>query len=238
MLTRRPYERHRAADHRVTNEAARGHGGPSLPRARPRCSAPCSSSSAASPSSTSSPRGTPPTARRARGRCSARWARGDLILLAIGAVIGAGHLFGAVGTAAAGEVLARWNVMVRYGRWPRRWSCRSCCWARCAASAALCYAELASMIPQAGSAYAYSYATLGELVAWIIGWDVDPGVRGRERGGRDLAGVQLLRVAAARGLRDAPCLRWLDARLLGGESRAGRGRQHRSCQALLREPRR
>ncbi|MGE3707546.1 MAG: amino acid permease, partial [Vicinamibacterales bacterium] len=38
--------------------------------------------------------------------------------------------------------------------------------------AALCYAELASMIPHAGSAYAYAYATLGELVAWIIGWDL------------------------------------------------------------------
>ncbi|MCX5761344.1 MAG: amino acid permease, partial [Gemmatimonadetes bacterium] len=40
------------------------------------------------------------------------------------------------------------------------------------ALAGLCYAELASMIPQAGSAYAYTYATLGEVVAWIIGWDL------------------------------------------------------------------
>jgi len=40
------------------------------------------------------------------------------------------------------------------------------------ALAALCYAELAAMIPQAGSAYAYSYATLGEIVAWVIGWDL------------------------------------------------------------------
>ena len=38
--------------------------------------------------------------------------------------------------------------------------------------AALCYSELASMVPVAGSAYTYAYTTLGELVAWIIGWDL------------------------------------------------------------------
>jgi APA family basic amino acid/polyamine antiporter len=94
---------------------------------------------------------------------------GDLILLAIGAVIGAG-IFGAIGTAAAGQVMASGEV-VRYGAGPALVVSFVLLGGACAL-AALCYAELASMIPQAGSAYAYSYATLGELVAWIIGWDL------------------------------------------------------------------
>jgi APA family basic amino acid/polyamine antiporter len=94
---------------------------------------------------------------------------GDLIMLAIGAVIGAG-IFGAIGTAAAGQ-LAPDGSVVRYGAGPALVFSFVLLGAACAL-AALCYAELAAMIPQAGSAYAYSYATLGELVAWIIGWDL------------------------------------------------------------------
>jgi APA family basic amino acid/polyamine antiporter len=94
---------------------------------------------------------------------------GDLIMLAIGAVIGAG-IFSSIGTAAAGEVLPSGEV-VRYGAGPALVVSFILLGFVCGL-AALCYAELASMIPQAGSAYAYSYATLGELVAWIIGWDL------------------------------------------------------------------
>ncbi len=94
---------------------------------------------------------------------------GDLIMLAIGAVIGAG-IFGAIGTAAAGQVGPN-GAIIRYGAGPALVFSFLLLGAACAL-AALCYAELASMIPQAGSAYAYSYATLGELVAWIIGWDL------------------------------------------------------------------
>src|SRR5215510_9226712 len=94
---------------------------------------------------------------------------GDLIMLAIGAVIGAG-IFGAIGTAAAGQVGPTGEV-IRYGAGPALVLSFVLLGLACAL-AALCYAELASMIPQAGSAYAYSYATLGELVAWIIGWDL------------------------------------------------------------------
>jgi APA family basic amino acid/polyamine antiporter len=94
---------------------------------------------------------------------------GDLIMLAIGAVIGAG-IFSSIGTAAAGETLPTGEV-VRYGAGPALILSFILLGGVCAL-AGLCYAELASMIPQAGSAYAYSYATLGELVAWIIGWDL------------------------------------------------------------------
>src|SRR5438093_3511367 len=94
---------------------------------------------------------------------------GDLIMLAIGAVIGAG-IFGAIGTAAAGQIGPNGEV-VRSGAGPALVFSFLLLGGACAL-AGLCYAELAAMIPQAGSAYAYSYATLGELVAWIIGWDL------------------------------------------------------------------
>jgi APA family basic amino acid/polyamine antiporter len=94
---------------------------------------------------------------------------GDLVMLAIGAVIGAG-IFGAIGTAAAGQVGPD-GAVIRYGAGPALVFSFMLLGGACAL-AALCYAELAAMIPQAGSAYAYSYATLGEIVAWIIGWDL------------------------------------------------------------------
>ncbi|PYR80468.1 MAG: amino acid permease [Acidobacteria bacterium] len=94
---------------------------------------------------------------------------GDLIMLAIGAVIGAG-IFSAIGTAAAGQIGPNGEV-IRYGAGPALVFSFLLLGGACAL-AGLCYAELAAMIPQAGSAYAYSYATLGELVAWIIGWDL------------------------------------------------------------------
>ncbi len=93
----------------------------------------------------------------------------DLMLLAIGAVIGAG-IFGAIGSAAAGEINSAGQV-VRFGAGPALILSFVLLGVVCAL-AALCYAELASLIPKAGSAYTYSYATLGELVAWIIGWDL------------------------------------------------------------------
>jgi basic amino acid/polyamine antiporter, APA family len=83
---------------------------------------------------------------------------GALVALGIGAIIGAG-LF--VRTAAAIADRAGPSVVLAF----------IVAGVGCA-FAGLCYAEFASMIPVAGSAYTYSYATMGELVAWIIGWDL------------------------------------------------------------------
>lgn len=82
----------------------------------------------------------------------------DLVMLGIGAIIGTG-IFVLTGQAAAAHA----GPAV----------CLSFIIAGLASSfAGLCYAEMASMIPVAGSAYTYAYATMGELVAWIIGWDL------------------------------------------------------------------
>lgn len=83
---------------------------------------------------------------------------GNLIALGIGAIIGAG-LF--VRTAAAAAQHAGPSVTIGFIV-----AAIGC------AFAGLCYAEFASMIPVAGSAYTYSYATMGEFLAWIIGWDL------------------------------------------------------------------
>ncbi|MEO8765667.1 MAG: amino acid permease [Ginsengibacter sp.] len=83
---------------------------------------------------------------------------GSLVALGIGAIIGAG-LFSITGLAAAnnaGPAITISFVVAGFG----------------CAFAGLCYAEFASMIPVAGSAYTYSYATMGEFIAWVIGWDL------------------------------------------------------------------
>jgi len=86
-----------------------------------------------------------------------------VILLGIGAIIGAG-IFATIGTAAAGD-------LVRPGAGPALILSFVITGIACG-FAALCYAEFAAMVPISGSAYTYSYSTLGELVAWIIGWDL------------------------------------------------------------------
>ena len=83
---------------------------------------------------------------------------GALVALGIGAIIGAG-LFSLTGIAAAehaGSAVTLSFILAALG----------------CAFAGLCYAEFASMIPVAGSAYTYSYTTMGEFMAWIIGWDL------------------------------------------------------------------
>jgi APA family basic amino acid/polyamine antiporter len=93
----------------------------------------------------------------------------DLVMLGIGAVIGAG-IFSSIGTAAVGEV-APDGTVTRYGAGPALILSFVLLGAVCAL-AGLCYAELTALIPISGSAYTYAYATLGEFVAWIIGWDL------------------------------------------------------------------
>ena len=112
----------------------------------------------------------------------------DVTCLGIGAIIGAG-IFALAGTAAAGEVatggfwktpvlnyiqalIAHTDVVAgRPGAGPAVVISFVVAAFACG-FAALCYAELAAMIPVSGSAYTYSYATLGEIIAWIIGWDL------------------------------------------------------------------
>jgi basic amino acid/polyamine antiporter, APA family len=86
-----------------------------------------------------------------------------ITLFGVGAIIGAG-IFATIGTAAAGDahrVGAGPALMLSFGI--AGFVC---------AFVALCYAEIAAMVPISGSAYTYSYATLGEVIAWIIGWDL------------------------------------------------------------------
>jgi len=87
----------------------------------------------------------------------------QLILFGIGAIIGAG-IFATIGTAAAGDAY-------RPGAGPALMVSFVITAIVCSFTA-LCYAEFTSIVPISGSAYTYSYATLGEIVAWIIGWDL------------------------------------------------------------------
>ena len=87
----------------------------------------------------------------------------NLIALGIGAIIGAG-IFASIGTAAAGDAH-------RPGAGPALMLSFVLTAVVCGLTA-LCYAEFAAMVPVSGSAYTYAYGTLGEMVAWIIGWDL------------------------------------------------------------------
>jgi basic amino acid/polyamine antiporter, APA family len=87
----------------------------------------------------------------------------DVTMLGIGAIVGAG-IFATIGTATAGDA-------ARPGAGPALILSFVLTAIACG-FAALCYAEFAAMVPISGSAYTYAYATLGELVAWIIGWDL------------------------------------------------------------------
>ena len=92
----------------------------------------------------------------------------DLALLGIGAIIGAG-LFSSIKEMITGRELADGSLFVGAGP---AVTLSFALTAIACGFAALCYAEIASMFPVAGSAYSYSYVAFGEIVAWIIGWDL------------------------------------------------------------------
>jgi len=99
-----------------------------------------------------------PIAREEESHLKRTLSAANLMSLGIGAIIGTG-IFVLTGTAAAnhaGPALVLSFILSGIG----------------CAFAGLCYAEYAAMIPISGSAYAYAYSTLGELIAWIIGWDL------------------------------------------------------------------
>mgnify|MGYP001262161491 CR=1 FL=1 len=87
----------------------------------------------------------------------------DVVMLGIGGIIGAG-IFATIGTAAAGD-------FSRPGAGPALMISFVLTAVACG-FAALCYAEFAAMVPISGSAYTYSYNSFGEIIAWIIGWDL------------------------------------------------------------------
>ena len=125
---------------------------------------------------------------------------GDLVMLAIGAVIGAG-IFGAIGTAAAGQV-APDGTVIRTGPGPALVFSFLLLGGACAL-AALCYAELASMIPQAGvglRVYLRDAWRAGGLDHWL---GPDSGICRRQRRGRHLVGRLLQHPGARRGARTA-----------------------------------
>ncbi len=93
----------------------------------------------------------------------------DLTLLGIGAIIGAG-LFSSIKEMIVGRFDAQGHLMM-HGAGPAVMLSYVLTAVACGL-AALCYAEVAAMVPASGSAYSYSYAAFGELVAWIIGWDL------------------------------------------------------------------
>src|SRR4030095_4093167 len=114
----------------------------------------------------------------------------NLTMLGIGAIIGTGIfvLTGTVAAQTAGPAVVLSFVLAGVA----------------SIFAALCYSEFASLVPMAGSAYTYGYATLGEIFAWILGWGLDSGIR-LGRGHRFYRLVGVFRVVSARRRHSHSC---------------------------------